>query len=502
MTRAELLRQGRKIPSQIPVNTIVIVTADRPDQFNMCVESYAEAFTSFEKKPAIVIVDDSKRRFVTRSTLERLQSLNFEINLLGRPEKEQLVTEVIRAGVDEGVARFTLLGEFQSVQGTTVGANRNWALLATLGRRVVMVDDDTLCLSAEHPRRYSGVDLISHEEAREVVFFESREALRAAYEWRTCNILEEHQKVLGKQLSVISDCYPPVSLDRACDHLLAALENGRGTIAASMCGVAGDSGGYSGQWLLGAKGETRRRLWSGESTFNLAFRTREVFASAPCLTVTHALTCHGTTLGVANDQSLPPFLPIFANEDGFFGALMSLGTSEAFFAHLPFAIRHESTHGRKYEQPGIRASEVVIALMAYTGPPPLGGMMNACRVIGERLIQVSSLPDPDYWQVVHQAMLESTKIKFRMLEGTLGRRGQECPSYVWRKFDDYLHSASQQLLHPDKLIPEELCSQMNIEQAREATKRFTCHCGKMLLSWPTLVVWASQRQLLQDETLK
>ena len=84
--------------------------------------------------------------------------------------------------------------------------------------------------------------------------------------------------------------------------------------------MVGDSGFYSPSHLLWmASPGVDDALRQSASLLNTAFNSREVIRIVPRVTFTHETVCMATTLGLDHTRTLPPFLPVLRNEDGFFG---------------------------------------------------------------------------------------------------------------------------------------------------------------------------------------
>jgi hypothetical protein len=258
-----------------------------------------------------------------------------------------------------------------------------------------------------------------------------------------------------------------------------------------MSGVGGDSGGYSGRWLLSAKGRTQQRLWSDESIFRLALKSREVFSVSRKLTVSHYLSCHSTSLGLANDHLLVPFLPKFANEDGFFGAVMGLSSPDAFMGHIPVAIFHDADVDRCYSTPKFRISDLLLALLIFSGPQCRGNAEMSCRVLGARLEHIAMLMPRDFWHVVHESAVRLRGEQIHAMEEAV-KAGKGCPSYFSRFVEEVIKSTCSELSSSESVIPSEFMNHNSIEDAMRFTQEFVQMCGRMLYSWPTLLRYAGE----------
>ena len=486
-----IARGDRRHKSPTRITTVAIITCDRPVALMECLQSYAHIYSVMDRPTEMIVMDDStadQSRSQNRTALASGCVLA-RTRYADRSARETFIKELAACGISSDVLRFGLLDGAVGVCGPKMGANRNSVLVDTVGQKIFMADDDTLCLTSSHPERVDGLDFVSHEEARDMHFFRSREDVRERYTWVGGDILSEHEQLLGRAIDDLAAQSGPggCSFDRGCDHLLAALSEGEGDVLITMSGIGGDSGGYSGQWMLSSRGKTQHRLWSDQAVFNTAFNSREVFGAARRATVSHHLACHSTTLGLANDLCLPPFLPQFANEDGVFGAIAGFGAPRSFFGHVPVAVFHNAAKGRRYvKKANFRVSDMVIALMVFSGPQPLGGMATALRNIGRRLVEVAELPPNEFWQVATERATLLKAEQLRQMESAV-KSGGSCPEYFASAVREHIQETCSNLSDPKYFVPYEFSSQLPPEDARTMAQVFILSFGRLLLAWPDVL---------------
>jgi hypothetical protein len=504
----ELVRRGLLVPehtvvidrqvstTHIPkITTLAFPTADRVVELQSAIASYADNVTKYGRLVDLLVMDDSKS--VPRN--DYLHSLNsvrtgLSIRYAGRPEKEAYLKALIDLGIQPDVARFALLGNFGDVNCTT-GANRNAILLDTVGECVVSADDDTTCTLTSHPQRDKKLYLKDKGDPRDKWFYLTRDQVKAQNAWIDDDLVGEHEYLLGKPLSTLAfEMEGDLHLEPRCNHILDALQFGSGIIAATMSGIAGDSGMYTSSSFLRERGESQSRLCESEVLFKCAFGSREVLAVVRGRTVTHNSPCMAGHMGLANFTMLPPFFPIGKNQDGLFGILLRECT-RSFLGHVPIAVYHDATGQRAYQRiPECRISDVVWALISSLVSSGEEAMPISLKFLGQGFLDIAKLPDVEFWRLVCQRLSKHTADRLRMTEAAL-RQLRQCPTYWAQEVADLYRQSVSNLQTPDWFIPIEFGKDRHPDLARSATKELVALAGALFYHWPDIL---SAAQILRQ----
>jgi hypothetical protein len=256
-----------------------------------------------------------------------------------------------------------------------------------------------------------------------------------------------------------------------------------------MSGIVGDSGMYSSTSILYSTGEKQRKLSEDESAFERAFRSREVLSVVRGRTITEYPFCVAATLGLDNQDLLPPFLPLGRNEDGVFAALVR-STTPHFLGHIPIAVFHNATPGRKYERfPQFRISDMILSLMMHVYRGFLGDTESSLRSMGKGLIDIANLAAGDFWEAVFRAATRVRGIQIRTIESVMKRR-QKCPLSWETEVKGFLQHSLSQLADADCYVPEELKRTRANQAARNAIQKIVGLTGRLLCAWPDVVAIA------------
>jgi hypothetical protein len=351
---------------------LCIPTRARPDELGRCVRSFAANADRHGHALRFVIADDSDpdRAAQNRALVqEALIGSAHGVLHLGAPEKRALAEALAReSGVARELCELAVL-DAEACEVRT-GANRNALLLACAGARFIAVDDDVVAAfgSAEAaPRGAAGGG-----DTTDFRFFASPED----------TLLRVRQRDVDAVSLLTRDLGRAVAPSRR--------------IAVTRPGLFGDSGASSPFGLLLFPAPSlRATLAASADDYRSAMASRQLLRLAARPMATPMLGLMGYALGVDATQPLPPFLTVMRNQDGVWGATLSLTCPELLSLHLPLAIRHAPPPRPAGRPPidawwSLRLSDVMIgfvqAASAAVGrePDPPGRLRAFGRWLAER----------------------------------------------------------------------------------------------------------------------
>src|SRR5712671_249123 len=488
--------RNRSIAPVVPaVTSLVIVTANRPQSCGRTLNSFMKNVFEFDRTRNFVIMDDSR----TDTTREHLRQLaghmtrQYSLSYAGLIEKEAYTAALIKTGIDPQVARFALRGKMDdelTTQGLpTIGANRNHALLDTIGERIVTTDDYVLCRVTAHPNKSTHIRICSHLYPRDVWTFATREDVENL-PWCTRDVIGDHERLLGANIAdVISDANRTnaVVLEDTCSHIVQGIVSGNAVAVATMAGIAGDSGGNSAKWMLTCFGQIREDLLISRTVYDLALTSREILSVAPAPTITHLPFCQTSNIGLDNLNTLPPFFPIARGEDTIFGMLVMWCFPEACFAHLPYALFHDSERGRGYDSKRqLRVAEIISFLIASFQVPPKADRKKALKLVGRYLEELGNSSEAEFWESVSRIVRTQQAQWMRGWQIAMSS-SQEYPDY-WQQDVKTMHAESAQMLADTlNFIPAELRQLYPIDVAQAKTQQIVRMAGRLLCAWPDIL---------------
>jgi len=130
------------VAGEIP---IAIPTCGRLEAIVRCIVSFDRNATAHSRDATFVIFDESSESNAGRlRELARHSTIRGTVTYVGGHEKQALSSELAGlCNTSAGTVNYALFGLANAAGGS--GANRNAILLHHAGRRVISIDDDTVC---------------------------------------------------------------------------------------------------------------------------------------------------------------------------------------------------------------------------------------------------------------------------------------------------------------------------------------------------------------------
>jgi hypothetical protein len=484
---------------------LAIPTCDRPDALRRALDSYLAHADARDRRISVLIADGA-------STVEARDRCQAMLIRCGRDhpatsfvhydagERQRLAQRLLDTDeLPPDTVEFALFGG--SYLGTRTGCNRNAMLLRTVGDLVLSVDDDTVCRVSQVGE---GVDLgrvifREHDDVTDVWSFETRDAACEFVAPADVDLFAEHERFLGRAPGSCIRADQTVDVERACTHLIASLYNGTGRIYATYNGLVGDSATYSTlEFGNSPSAASRRRLLASESTYGRAVGSREVVRQVLSPTICHGGLSMSAFVGLDNRELLPPFIPVYWNEDGVFGAMLANSIDGGYAAHLPFALLHApptSTAAWRSWHPGaalaewrpaVRVCDVIMAFMMGWRGEHTRDRRGRLQSLGRHFTEIGSL-QADEFQEALRMFLWARALDALSRQERLLREDGEAPAF----WIDMLKQRMQRLLEaaaqPDYLLPSDLLAHYQPELVPAVLQRFIRQFGDLVGWWPAIV---------------
>jgi len=483
------------------IASIGVVTRNRQKCLKHCLESYIENCERHGRENDFVVMDDSDgaevRVEIRRMLRELKKKHNVEISYGGAEEKTQFAKALTaESDVPPDIVRFALFDVEEC--GYSTGANRNALLLHTAGDLFLSVDDDTVCLTGKIRKAKSGLALSSKKESFiKFEFCPDRASALQSVIVVDEDVLASHEQLLGR---AVSDCvflyselndHPDMSC--ASLQLLNGMQRG-GNVIATFNGVVGDSGMHSPAGCLLLEGDSREWLFRSEPVYRNAYRSREMIRVADRLTLSDSIWCMATTLGLDNRSLLPPFMPVYRNQDGLFERTIRTCFDSVYSGYLPVTILHAPAEDRQFDADavwrdasGCRFCDVVTAcIRSFNAKPGVMGGEEGLRALGRYLSALGGLALPDLEDLVRVQMWRIKSDIIAKLEDHL-ETYEEKPDYWAKDVRKYLTILRESLLNDDCFVPRDLSEKLGPSEARRKTRRLIRRFGELLYWWPEIV---------------
>lgn len=496
------------------ISTIGIVTRDRPMQLRVALESYLENCHKFGRDASFVVVDDSRDADVRDSCRRIVMSLSdgykVPIQYCGLEEKIAYVTRLLdESNVPRAVIEFCILGD--QLADFTGGANRNCLLLQTIGELIFSADDDTVCrfVQPERTEGSKGGVFGAEKDPTDLHVFSNRSVALASVAFVENDVLAMHEELLGQNLGALAARFSEsgtLDLDQSCAHILRSLYLGEGTVVASYNGIFGDCGMYSAAGLLFHSGPTTRdRIVRSANDYSQALSCREVLRVAPVPTVSHGAPWLGFASGLDNRELLPPFVPIFRNEDGVFGTMIARCFANAFFGHLPYALAHLPVGERTYsvghveKATRVRFCELLLECVHPNSAPMATSKPSVnLREMGRAMSSLASLNIEEFEQFMRMRYWLYAGREITRMEALLTK--ENCNPDFWAAdVRNYICALKQTLKEEILPLPCDLPRAANVIDGWRLFQCYIRKIGSLLQCWPDIVAAAS---LLSEKGIK
>jgi hypothetical protein len=329
------------------------------------------------------------------------------------------------------------------------------------------------------------------EGALEFRFFPNSERALSSLVAISADILATHETLLGKDVSACVRAFGntrPVSTDAADPRFFY----GGGRVLITMNSLAGNSGMGWPSRLLWLDGASRDDLIRSQSVYDSACTSQEVTRTAKLTTISNSPFCMTTFFGFDNRCGLPPFVPVYRNQDGLFGQLVGHIFPESRFGYFPLALVHSPTERRRFVPGQIRAYHGLrlphfIGLLLDTvqrsvGPATSSRMM---RRMGRELKEFGSLPLSDAREILQAHCCRELTGRLNYLDGLLERHGS-LPEFWAADVKAYATSVRTAITDPMRLLPVDVrrdCGEDALTAVRDLIGRF----GSLVESWPDMM---------------
>ncbi len=328
----------------LPPTRVFVITCDRPAAVQRLLESMLHA-GNLTHHEHLFLVDDSRDPGNADQNREAVARFNLtsprDMHYVGVSAQRTLLTSLVAAlpAHEQGI-RFLVDRERWSDR-PSYGLARNLCLLLSVGRRAIVMDDDVICAAVASPHPGSG--LAFGDRQREVEFYGSREEILQRTARAEFDPLTGHAGCLGITLAQAigklgGGRLEEAQLQDASGHCLD-LWGADSPVLVTQSGTLGDPGTPGTRWLYTLDPVSARRLLARPGGLEAARLNRNFWMGQPRPTF-GKLAVMSQVTGLDNSHLLPPYFPVFRNEDDLFGAMVELLHPHAVVLDYAWAVPH------------------------------------------------------------------------------------------------------------------------------------------------------------------
>jgi hypothetical protein len=510
-----IVREEKSASESRLLSWLAVPTHGRFHMLARGLPTYLSQFKQLDRNCKVLLADDSPDSDASQGKRLR-EKLHHEGEILWseRSSRRRLVQSLGERGdIPRRVLEFGFLGT--GYDGVTTGANRNTILLLTAGEKMLSVDDDTICRLGTSPVIGSSKRLRfrDHLDSTEILVFASRRAAFDHVEACSANLVREHDRILGRSLSsLVAECAggSGVELRGCCPHTIKCLHRGTGKVVATFNGIMGDSAAFSNAPLLTHPGAiTGSKCLQSDDVIRALGRYREVVRHAPSVSICHGGLTMAGVVGLDNQKLLPPFMPVFRNEDGVFGLTTSLCITDAYNGHLPFAAIHDSETYPDQRQPMSESPDLlrddlrvcdIVSCVLRLWQPDTKPTENELRIrsLGQHLGDVGRMGEEDFEELVRIIVANKRSEEVGFLEAMLAQVTNPPPLWTatMKRRRDWI---TQNSCRPDIHLPTDIDGSFSYRLL--TLRQLICDFGELLYWWPSIVQRAASNGITANANI-
>ncbi len=485
--------------SERSIDTIAIVTKDRPPLLERCIASLVRNLSEYDRACRICVYDDSSNaasEAIVRAAAKAQHYGGITLEYAGPQQKRRYIDLLTTRSLISRQAIEFLLTDVYSC-GPTYGANLNWILLGNIGRLIACLDDDMICKMGRHPDQASGGDLSSEADPTLCRVYADRRSALDSLTYCAADFLGLHERLIGKSVpqSVLAlNDTGKMNLSGMEAPFVSELAGYGGSVVATMLGVAGDSGTSNDNWFE-LNFRSRRLLWSADLPWEIVSGSHEVVRCVPEFTVTDKAFFMSGACSMDNAEPLPPFFPVLRNQDGVFATLLRRCCPGRFIGYIPWVVVHDPPPGpaQMHAYSGPRLSEILLSALT-SGDLDAGAWGAGCdRVeIGRRLERIGNYGPVAFRTWITHQCLRVIIGKVQLCKAVLARH-PEAPR-EWRTGLSNHIARLEGLLTCGHVAASDLHDGMTPAGATALTQRLIAEFGRALYSWDDLRVECGRLQ--------
>jgi hypothetical protein len=331
---------------------VAILTWERPQALERLLESVATNCNT-ENFHRLYVIDDSRKAenvAQNQKITDRFASrIKTSIQYFGQAEQQSLLDRLVKVlPQHENSIRF-LADQSLWKDKWTSGLSRNLALLLSCGRRLVMMDDDTICDVYNPPQQKP--DITFSDNPREAAFFGNEQEWAYLRQPINPDPVNRHMQCLGltfsEALAVLGQNHlKPAGFSNATALQVSELQPDS-TVLLTECGSLGCPGTGNNTWLPDMAPASLKRMLASEENTTQALSNRKVWSGRNQPHFAPRSNMSQIT-GFDNRRMLPPYLPILRGEDRLFGYMLDFIFPTGLALDYPWAVPHLPIPDRKW----------------------------------------------------------------------------------------------------------------------------------------------------------
>ena len=347
LSAQDICHELAPVPGASPITdkpVVVIITCDRPPALERLLGSIREN-CDLEAVDRLWVVDDSRSAESGDRNRELTAAAGaqapVDFHYFGATAARELLDALIQQLPQHEEAIRFLLDRERWIDHKSYGLARNISHLLSVGKPVVVFDDDALCEAYDTPFRTEGVAFNPGQQ--EAAFYTDHEEWKQGLSRAALDPVAAHLQCLGlavpEALSVLGLQQLPQEALRPAPVGFARNLKRDSRVLITECGSLGDPGTGGNIWLANMPAASRERLARSEGLLQSALEKRCCWLGRELPTFRPFASISQVT-GFDNRGYLPPYFPITRGEDRLFGEMTRYIYPDSVALEYPWAAPH------------------------------------------------------------------------------------------------------------------------------------------------------------------
>lgn len=310
------------------ITSVCLTTCDRPESLLLSLESLISNLIKYNRKPRIIIVDDSEilENINKGKDIAKSQSARSGINIeyIDRTDRFELSKTISASkGIPLEITNFAICGDKRSI--TTVGSVRNTFFIKTNGEKILLVEDD-IYYNFKSIAKDDG-PIFTNQNPFDYVFLNETNNIPPFFKDTDIDILRLHEKNLGSTVGEILGPETPLYINDS-------------RIIDSYIGCIGDSPMESHISLLLLPQVYNNLQKTSAEEYELNKSTDRIIQYPSITSVYDGIMSISLVMGLDNRGLIPVATPIGRGHDLIFGCIRNKAFPTKLSAYEPVTINH------------------------------------------------------------------------------------------------------------------------------------------------------------------
>ena len=476
---------------------LFILTCDRPRALHRLLSALTES-TIPNAIEGLWIIDDSKDSANESENAAIVETTRPQfptpIHLVGSTERDALITHIKRALPDSEETIDWLLNAQSWGTTPTYGVARNLALLLSVGKRALVLDDDVIPQAIAPPFAPQSLRF-AEANRREAKFFASQSELAR----HALTIAESPISLMLSSLGESLGALLPRHLSGHREMLgidggLLDHRNADSIVRLSQCGSWGDPGTAEANWIFHLQKASIEKLLALDSPLSTVVGARASWLGhrGP------VLSSYGTMsqlTGIDHSTLMPPYVPAGRAEDILFGIALQRLHPEAVVWNEGWSIQHSPTEDRESRTTlhplKVTAGNSLLADWLGREPADQWGLNPTTRLRGvaEEVQRLTEMQNDHLAQLIQEGLISKASRLLSRCVQHLGDAGTFSANANVSEWQVFLEATRDQLVAHITQSYDEAASGSkgagitgDIARAREHGERFAAS----LRIWPEI----------------